>query len=748
VLSGRVRATLVGAALVLSMCGVVAASSDGDWMSSIPFMQSSAPIRPPDDAHVQQTPPDFSWPDLGQGARYRLTLTYPDGGERHQDAPANWLNWSEVLPAGTFTWRVEATNTRGTRTSGSRRFTVDASAQPFVVPATDVLLRRATGKPHPRALPPHETLLEMLEGRRDGVAGLLRGVAMVENDDESDPVGDGEQAIESQAFPVIERALNALFAYVATGDDRHYAEALRRSLAIAAWDSRGRTSYAAADQVARGVAGTLVLAYDWLFPRLDERQKRQLLVPLQIRLRDMYSDLGGPQSRLAVNPYDSHGQHTLTFLAALATVLVGDVPEADAWLGGALPLALNALSPWGGEDGGFAGGTAYAQWTTGDQLLAWNILRWTVGVDVAQKAWTRNYSTYLAYFLPPGTPTGAFGDGAEQRLNEQWARFGKAFVQFAPTALGRWYAAQLDGEDPTRLHLLLAPLMEATPAPLPPDTPSSALFPSIGWAALHSDLADRGRLSIYFKSSPYGSFNHSHADQNGFVINAGGKALVIDSGYYDGYATPHWRDWYKQSRAHNVITFDGGRGQTVFEETARLGGGRIEYFEDRPEYSLVSGDATEAYGGALDKAQRSLVYLRPDLLLVHDVVNSSTPRRWEWNIHALEPIAALANGSLEIRNGQQRACVAMLAGPPTVFEQHARFTVPPLDRNAPPEFHGTFVATKSATTAEFVTLFSVGCRPTAPVAARTASGWTVLLSGYEVTFEHGGARVRAVGGEP
>lgn len=746
--SGRVRLALVAPLLVLSLRGVAAAPSDGDWISSIPLEQSSAPIRPQDGARVQQTPPDFSWPDSGPGTHYRVTLTYPDGSEHHQDAPHNWLNWSEVLPAGTFAWRVEATDTRGTHTSGSRHFAVDAAAQPFIVPATDVLLRRAAAKPHPRALPPPETLREMLERRHAGVAGLLHAVAVAENDNDREPAGDGQQAIESQAFPAIERALNSLFAYVAAGDERHYADALRRSLAIAEWDPRGRTSYAAADQVARGVAGTLALAYDWLFPRLDDRQKHQLLVPLQVRLRDMYADLGGPHSRLAVRPQDSHGQHTLIFLAAFATVLVGDAPEAGAWLGGALPLALNALSPWGGEDGGFAGGTAYAQWTTGDQLLAWSMLRWTVGVDVAQKAWTRNYSRFLAYFLPPGTPTGAFGDGADQRLDEQWARFGKAFVQFAPTALGRWYAAQLAGEDPVRLHLLLAPLNEAAPAPLPPDTPSSALFPSIGWAALHSDLADRGRTSIYFRSSPYGSFNHSHADQNGFVVNAAGKALVIDSGYYDGYATAHWRGWYKQSRAHNVITFDGGQGQTVFEETGRVGPGHISRFEDQPGYSIVSGDATEAYGGALEDAQRSLVYLRPDVILVHDVLSSSTPRRWEWNLHALEPMTPLAGGGVEIRNGQQRLCVTRLAGPPAAFEQRAGFAVPPLDRAAAPQSHGMFVAAKPSTDAEFVMLLGVGCPRATPVTEHTESGWAVRLRGYEVTFARGGAHVRAIGAEP
>ncbi|HJR70264.1 MAG TPA: heparinase II/III family protein [Gammaproteobacteria bacterium] len=689
-----------------------AIGEDVDWMLSVPLQQSSAQIRPADGAEVQQTPPDFGWPDLGLGTQYRFSLTYPDGSSRTLDTPHNWLNWDEVLAAGSYSWLVEATDGSGTRVSRSRSFMVAASAEPFLVPHTDALLQSAAAKPHPRALPQPEELQLMLATRQAGLAELLRLVDAAASDAaEPEPVGDVEAEIEAQAFAAIERTMNALFAFVATGSDAHYAQALQRALDIAAWDPHGRTSYALVDEPARGIASTLAVAYDWLFPRLDELQKAALLTPLEVRLREISADVGGTRSRLAAHPHDSHGHHTLTFLAAISTMLVGDVPEADEWLRGSLPLALNLTSPWGGEDGGFATGTAYAQWITGDQLLAWYALEWTVGVDVAQKAWTRNHSRFLAYFLPPGTPTGAFGDGAELPPDEHWARFGKAFVLFAPTALGRWYAAQLEGEDPSRLHLLLAPRGDEAPAPLPPGTPSSALFPSIGWAALHSDLADRDRTSVYFKSSPYGSFNHSHADQLSFVINAGGQALAIDSGYFDGYDSEHWRGWYKQSRAHNVVTFDGGQGQVVFEESGQVGAGVVTLFDDGPSFSAVWGDATQAYGGALTKAQRLLVYVRPDLVVVRDELAADIPRRWEWNIHARERMQPLADGRIEIQSGEQRLCVAMLEGPPTVFQQHDGFSVAPLDPQSPPQWHGAFVATQPSTTAEFLVSLSIGCQP-------------------------------------
>jgi hypothetical protein len=706
-----------------------------DWMMAIPLSDSSAPIRPADGARVVQSPPDFSWPDRGPDARYRVTLRYPDGRSRSRTAPQNWINWDEILPPGSYRWQVQVADARGSGVSGWRRFTVDANARPFLVPDAATLYDRATARAHPRALPDPTALAAMLAQRHSGLVSLLPQISALSRAAlPPEPAEGPEQVIESAAIDEARRTLGALLAYVATAGEEHYREALRRALNLAAWNPRGRTSYASVDQASRLIAWTLTLAYDWLNPRLDAGQRQLLLAPLRVRIDDMYRDVIGSRARVAIHPYDSHGNHTLTFLAAMAAVLAGDIPEAQRWMSDALPLALHWISPWGGEDGGFGNGTAYAQWVTGDCLGAWYALRWTVGVDVAQKAWVRNYARYLAYFLPPGTPAGVFGDGAEARLTEDWARFGKGYTWFAPSALGRWYASQLQGEDASRLEILLAPPADRGAAPYPAGTENSALFASIGWAAMHSDLEDPARVSIYFKSSFYASYNHSHADQNSFVVNAGGEALAIDSGYYDGYRTPHWWQWYKQTRAHNAITFDGGQGQVVFEEANRHAPGAIVRAEFKTSHDVVTGDATAAYGGALTQAVRSLVYLRPNLLLVHDRLASAIPRQWEWNLHALQRMEVDDGGRVTIRSGGEKLCIEMLAGPPTAFTQTNRFAAPPSGRNLPPQWHGAYVSRARSTAAEFVALLRVGCQAVPASATRANGAWSVKVAGRTVTF--------------
>jgi len=690
-------------------------------------------VRPADCAAVEQTPPDFSWPDHDPKARYTVTLTYPDGSARSLAAPQNWINWDEALPPGDYAWRVRLESGGTLLESRARRFTVSAQAVPFVVPSADTLFMRAAAKPHPRALPDAATAQAMLTARPAALAQLYARVdAGLTAPLPPEPTGLPED-VAWLAHEEGRRMLEAGLAWLATWREEYYAEALRRALNLAAWDPHGSTSYTASDFASREIVWSLALAYDWLHPWLDENQRSLLRAPILVHGGEMYNALIGSRARFAVYPYDSHGNVNLTTLALVCVLVAADIPEAYSGLRNTLPLALHWTSPWGGEDGGYANGTAYAAWDAGMMLLPWYALRWTVGVDIAQKAWVRNHARFLAYFLPPGSPSGEFGDGAELALEPGfWGGLGEAYAAFAPSPLARWYAAQLGGADPSLLEQILAPLADAGPAPLPAGTPDGAYFASIGWTAMHSSLADPARTSVYFKSSRYASYNHSHADQNSLVVTAGGQPLAIDSGHFDGYKTPHWWQWYKQTRAHNAVTFDGGQGQLVYESNG-YGPGAVTRFEHTSAYDIVQGDATAAYGGALTDARRSLLFLRPDRILVYDRLASATPRQWEWNLHAAQAMSVVSQHSIRIDNGGQSLCVDMLAGPEMGFTQTDQWSVEPLAGAR--QWHGTFVSAAPLAAAEFIALLRVGCAPFAASAAKQDGTWILNLDATRVTID-------------
>lgn len=744
---------LTGIAILLSIAGLahanaaqaacVAATESADWLHSKKLL--TAPVQPADCAIIEQTPPQFGWPDQAPGARYRLTLFFPDGQSRSRETSRNWLAWPEPLASGQYAWRVTLIrNAASAEEAGSvRRFTVSTEARPVVVPDARELYRRAATLEHPRALPrgaEKEGLIgALLNERRVGVKTLLGSVdARLRRQLPPDPpLHLSRGSIESRTHDEMRILLKAAFAWVVTRNDKHLADAKRRALNVAAWDARGATSFGNADRAGREIAWTLALVYDWLYEALEPAERQALRDAIRSRANEMLAHLTGPRGTNVV-PLDSHGNHSIGKLAVIAVLLAGDVPEAESWLHESLPLHLHLISPWGGEDGGYANGTGYALWDAGDSFVDWHILRWATGVDVSQKAWVRNFGRFLVYFLPPGTPRHTFGDGAEETPGENWARFGKAYALLTPSALSRWYAAQLFGEDPGRLEVLLAPRDAGGEAIFPEGIANAALFPSIGWSAMHSDLRDRGRVSVYFKSSSYGSHNHSHADQNSFVINARGQALAVDSGYYDAYHSPHWENWTKQTRAHNTITFDGGQGQTHHTIAAK---GKITQFETDGQVDVVTGDAAEAYGGALRKAVRSVVYNRPDQIIVFDRLESDAPRRWEWNLHALERMVQDEAGRVLLRSGSVSLCVTVQATAPLRFEQSDAFTDAPRGENRPNQWHGRFETVGKTKSATFAAVLSVDCRNGASVQLdrENSAAVTAMLGGAEVRFD--GTRV-------
>jgi hypothetical protein len=729
------------ALLLFAACNGVGAAScvpvtGSDWMvSSDPL---AARIRPADCATVEQSPPDFGWPDLSNDASYQVTVTYPGGATKTLSAPQNWLNWNEVLPAGTYSWRVQVTSSGGTKTSQPRHFIVPANASPFLVPATATLLNRVTSKARPRGLPDASTLSTMAGQRQSAIAALVSEVnGKIGNSLPNEPTSSVDDAVHTEC----KQTLKSLMAYVYTRQDSHYNDALRRVMNLASWDPRGPTAYAKVDMASRFLAWTVTLGYDWLSPRMTSTQKNKLLDMLRIRAGDMYNDIIGSRPRIAQHPRDSHANQTLTVLAAISVLLAGDLSEANTWLNKSLPLALNATNPWGGEEGGFGNADTQGTWDVGEALVPWYTMRWAIGVDLAQKGWVRAWARFIAYFIPPGTPTGVFGDGAEYALTENWARFGKGYSNFSPTPLGRWYASKLNGEDATRIEYLLSPPSGSTNGAFPAGTPNTAVFPTIGQVAMHSDLSSNARTSIYFKSSPppYGAYNHSHADQNSFVVNAGGQRLAINSGYYDDYKTPHWWQWYHTTRSKNAITYDGGKGQLFYEQDGKMGYGAITGYRSGAGYEIVTGDASKAYGNALTRAKRSLVYLRPNMILVYDTLASGTPRQWEWNIHAVNAMKEISERKIQITSGNQSLCIDMLAGPAMRFTQTDRFTANP--SSGARQWHGNFYSVEKLGATEFIALMRVGCPATTASAVNANGVWTVLVNGKTVTIGGGGITV-------
>lgn len=711
---------------------------------------AAMPFRPADGATVGQNPPDFSWPWRASGARYELRLKGPDGKVQKLATERNLASWPESLAPGAYEWTVSGAGAGAGDAGATRRFTLTADAVPFLVPGDAELLKRAVDRPRPRYNPKDlpsagDPASRAIIDRAS--ASLGRSNAEPEALDRSKRQSDRRSFAEEkvkvkrEGQAVSQHLSEVLFAWRLSGEAKFRDEARRTVIDLAGWEVEGATGVGGIHGVASKLAWTMALAYDWLYADLTPEARQLILNNVVQRVEALRREFLA-DDRMARKPFNSHGWVSWGHAAAALALIAGDDKRASDLFLALVPSYFTSISPWGGEDGGFGNGTSYALSAVSHLVVPLDILSVTLGVNAYAKPWTRNLGRFLTYTYPPGAPEAPFGDGAEVRYERVDGGSIKALSQRVDEPLIKWYAGKVKADPPDPLVLLTGAAKDRR-APAFPGAPNAMLFADVGWAAMHSDLSDPGRVSVYFISSPYGSFNHSHAAQNAFVIQAGGQALAKSSGYYDAYASPHWRQWYQTTRAQNAITFDGGKGQPQQDMAAA---GKILAWTTGKDGDVVVGDATAAYAGALSRAVRTLVYLRPDVVLVRDELQSAQARQWEWNVHADNRLEG-SDRSARIESGGQTLCIDLLEAPPTRFVQTDRFTVDPERKRAgqrfPDQWHATFVAKEPSREADFVVAMRVGCKGAVPTIARGPDGaWTVSSGSRRVQFGPGRATVQ------
>jgi hypothetical protein len=685
-------------------------------------------VTPGVSAFVTQNPPRFAWNRSSDGElTYEIVARHSTGKTYSWRVNRNWLLPSEAMLPGEYSWRVRPLQGH-TRWSIERQFSLSSAANQFVVPDDEALISRIRTKPHPRSLPigngaESEWRAAVLATRQLQLLSLEQqvkkklGRSEIRSEDvlfvskATDPTAWAaslstiRHAVESECRQLRSSAL----LWRITRNQDYFNEALKRAAGLIALDPYGSTSYQNQDQATRNIAWSLTLALDYLGDELPLINRKAWLNTIKIRTQVMRADIIGNGRRLEQMPFDSHGSANIGYLAAIASLLVGDLPEAEQWFRDSFRMYAQYISPWGGEEGGYAGGTAYAEYSADVYLQLWDPMHAATGVDFFSKSWSKGLMRFFVGFVPPGATLHVFGDAAESK---PYVPLIKAYSTRIADPLAAWYVKNLIGEEDAST-LLAAPIVLPTESVSPIAPKENAFyFPSIGWVAMHSELADRGRNSVYFKSSEFGSFNHSHGDQNSFVLVAGGKPLLIDSGYYDWYGSPHWLRWYRQTSAHNAITFDGGKGQIVEGESASMQAkGHIKQFTTGVDLDMAEGDATDAYGGALTKAIRRIWYLRDmNVLVVWDRLSSLQAHTYEWNMHAPAKFEQLSESHFKVSNENKVLCIDTLWPLKPQFSQTTGYLPAPQIKKIDPVWHARIESSNKQTEQDFVHVLRIGCQ--------------------------------------
>jgi len=737
------KGIVLAVALTSLLCSF---SARADWAQSTdPLVVQPAPAN----GQVQaQNPPGFAWARYATGpAAYEIEITPVGGSPVKATVDRNWYLPTKALALGNYTWRVRPANS--TDWSSPRAFSITSKSTVFEVPDNAALRARIQAKARPRSLPstttPYSTWNTAKKAELDPYLSRLTNevkLQMTALPDLSDarwpiaitsPLTAQMAAQQTDVRNKINEATRQMEAAALLWRIRkeqvYLNEAIKRGDQLASLTPTGPTSYANQDQATRQIALSLIKTIDMLPGDLDGTRRNRWLDIVRVRTNEMFNNLAGDNGRLDQYPFDSHGNTLMIFMSLISSLSLGDIPDAQKWFDFTFRAYVNTPSPWAGPEGGYANGTAYAEYAAGYMVALWDSINQATGVNMYAKPWTLGFLDFAMMLTPPGSKNHAFGDGSETKPDP---RVFHAFAQRMVNPRANWYQSKLSGiED--GMSVLAAPY----PMPIAGNmvfTPPSneAYYPSTGWVAIHSDIGNTNRTSLFFKSSPYGSFNHSHGDQNGLLLSVAGQPLLIKAGWYDWYGSPLWKDWYHQSKSQNAITFDGGKGQLVDGYREQLQrNGKITGWAVNANYDYSEGDATPSYGGQLTMAKRQIWYLKAqNAVLVRDKLSAVVPHTYEFNIHAPAAITVESPSSVKIVAGGQSVCLRDLNG-------NAPFATwtGPAPKAGVTESHGAFyLKNDGKSVGEFLVLMDVGCkRPTVKVAV-SGSTRTVTVGAQTVSL--------------
>ena len=716
------------------------------------WAQSADPLvvrTTPSGNEVQlQNPPTFTWARHPGADRYEIEIAPGKGAPVRATVERNWYLPAKALAPGGYSWRVRPAGSNDWSTA--RPFSITGKSTAFEVPDNGTLRARILAKARPRSLPPSFTpdatwgaakkkdldpyLSRMVNEVRLQVGALpdlidARWPIAIKS-----PLSAAMAAQQREIAHRVDEASRQLEAaailWRLKKDPAYLKEAFKRGDQLAALNPQGPTSYANQDQATRQIALSLVKAVDLLEGSLDAGRKANWLKIVNVRASDMFEDLAADKGRMDQHPFDSHGNTLLGYMALISTLALGDVPDAQKWFDFSFRAHAALPEPWSGQEGGYANGSAYAEYTASYMVGLWDPILQATGVNLYAKPWTVGFMDFVIEFIPPGAAVHAFGDGSETKPDPRGLR---ALANRMVSPRAAWYAGKLTALEDA-LSVLEAPYpMPVTGTKRKVRPSNSAWFPSIGWVAIHKDIGSRNDASFYFKSSPYGSFNHSHGDQNGLLLSVAGQPLLVKAGWYDWYGSPQWTDWYRQTRSQNAITFDGGKGQIVtgYRETLQHNG-RITRFSARPGYDYAEGDATPAYGGQLTQARRQIVYLHgPNAMVVRDKLSATQPHTYEFNVHAPGAMKIESPSSVKIAAGRQSVCLRDLNG----NAPFAKWTGP-TPKQGVLEDHGAFTLKNDGrSAAEFLVLLDVGCKRPRVSVDDAGSRRIVTVAGQRFEFD-------------
>lgn len=612
------------------------------WLDNLAWCQGSVANATIDEDVVQSyaNPPLFNWEAAAGASNQRIEYSkeadFPPSATQKATVRTNFFTPPSPLAPGLWYWRVWSEGPLMDAYSPIRQVEVLSSAHTFQAPAVPVA--RIAAMRHPRLMPlarldqPEASPKQKAEWVKQAQKIHKRGVPEhpgphVEGDPRWPTWIEWYGKVAGGITGSTGRRLQSLGQFAMLGgDDETAGRAKELLLEACRWDPEGGSAMRLGDigahHLLRGMNWCYDASYQVLSPTERENARR-----IMIQRAEQFWHALNP-SRGIKNEANNHAWLKALALAECGIVLLGEHAEAADWVEFTRQMYVGRFLPCLGMEGENNEGISYWNYGLGFIIDYADLMRQVAGIDLYQHPWLYRTARFPMYCAPPGGWAVSFADTGMPNhgtLGPAEKSTVRTLALRTRDPYSLWYSGATDTVD------------GLTPK-APRDLPQSVFWPHIGVGIFHTDLTDGAAdVAVAMHAGRFWA-GHQHPDQNHFVIHAYGEKLAIDGGYYDWYGSPHFKAYSMNTLSHNTLLVDG-EGQAACTIGAD---GRTDAWFDAAGYGYMQGDASAPliYGGKLKQFTRKLLFIKPCLVIVYDeVATDGTPRRLDWLLHAVTPIA-------------------------------------------------------------------------------------------------------------
>ena len=636
------------------------------------------PRQPRNRTRPGTNPPVFAWKPAGAEAGFRLQVARDEGfADRVLDVEGldDPLYLPEkALAPGRYFWKWSV----GGEDAEVFEFEMAPEAVVLEVPAAAEWLRNLP-KGHPRIYIRPEQVEALRRKPPASWEDLMRGADELLDEEHQMPEPEflPERAQDYQAFwkiwyptmwgsrRFVKGAETLGLAYMVSGEEKYGRAACERMASIARWDPEGSSYLGHNDEAHMSVIWHGASACDWVWELFTAEEREQVIEQFRRRGEITFEHMHD-RGCYGISRFDSHAGREIVFLAHIALVFHEQIPAARRWLDWLRPVLCGVWPIWAGDDGGWAEGPSYGLAYVTIMTMFTSALKRSTGIDVYQRPFWKNHARWRRWCFPPYAEWMGFGDHSER-----WASTWKNNADLVEligremesgefreyVAAFRREAEDMDVPEERRMpgvnsQLFLAPAADGEKVN-EADGRLLRVFPTAGWAAVRTHLEDAHRdVALVFRSSRFGSVSHSHANNNDFILHAGGRVMAMPSGYYAGYGSDHHAHWVWHTRSHNCITLSDAP-QLMQSRESR---GSVDHAYEDERLIYFRGTADDSYADRATRCRRHVLFFKERVCFVMVDEFAARPgmlSALQWNIHSWMPFAVDEEGrSFLLRSGE------------------------------------------------------------------------------------------------